>query len=82
MNFLVKHIILLDIVIWVKRKEFKGEIKNKKKNGEAYWVDVTISCDYDKDKKHIGFTSIRKEITKQKALEEKLKEITLNKKEG
>jgi PAS domain S-box-containing protein len=65
-----------------KGKEFKGEIKNKKKNGEAYWVDVTISCDYDKDKKHIGFTSIRKEITKQKALEEKLKEITLNKKEG
>lgn len=63
-------------------KEFKGVIKNKKKNGEAYWVDVTISSDYDKDKKHIGFTSIRKEITKQKELEKKLKELTLNKKEG
>jgi methyl-accepting chemotaxis protein len=70
--------------LWQKIKsgeEFKGIIKNKNKKGEAYWVNVAITCDYDKDNKHIGYTSIRTDITKQKELEEKLEELTLKKKE-
>lgn len=53
-------------------KTFYGEVKNKKKNGDDYWVDVAISQDLDNDGNHIGYSAIRSNISKQKILEELL----------
>ena len=46
-----------------------GEVKNKKKSGEAYWVLAYIEPVYSDDGKMIGFTSIRQEITDKKRVE-------------
>lgn len=46
-----------------------GEIKNKKKNGEAYWVLAHIDPMFDDNGKKIGYTSIRQEITDKKRVE-------------
>ncbi len=54
-------------------KTFYGEVKNKKKNGDDYWVDVAITQDFDKDGNHIGYSAIRSNISKQKNLEDLLK---------
>ncbi len=51
-------------------KTWKGEIKNKKKNGKYYWVDAVISPIFDKQKQIIGYTSIRHDITDKKKVEE------------
>ena len=53
-------------------KRFSGELKNKKKNGDSYWVNVEIAPEYDKEGKHIGYSAIRTNISQQKALEELL----------
>ena len=50
-------------------KVWKGEIKNKKKNGDYYWVDARISPNYEKGK-IIGYTAIRHDITDKKIIEE------------
>ena len=49
--------------IWV------GEIKNKKKNGEYYLVRATVSPLYDEYENHIGYSSIREDITDSKEVE-------------
>ena len=51
-------------------KSFSGEVKNKKKNGDAYWVNVEISPDFNQEGKHIGYSAIRTNISRQKQLEE------------
>ena len=56
-------------------KDFSGEIKNKKKNGESYWVSVNITKDLDKDGNHIGYSAIRSDISKQKDLEVELENM-------
>ncbi len=50
-------------------KTWKGEIKNKKKDGGYYWVDATISPNFDKKNRIIGYTSIRQDITNKKIVE-------------
>lgn len=52
------------------KKTWKGEIKNKKKNGGYYWVLATIEPRYNKLGEHIGFIAIRQDITDRKELEE------------
>ncbi|WP_171801003.1 ATP-binding protein [Sulfurimonas gotlandica] len=49
---------------------WEGDIKNKNKAGEFYWVRSTIFPDYNYNKKLIGYSSIRHDITAQKAKEE------------
>ncbi|MDA7746892.1 diguanylate cyclase [Psychromonas sp.] len=49
---------------------WKGEIKNKKKDGSFYWVDATISPQLNKNNQVIGYTSIRHDITDKKIIEE------------
>jgi len=49
---------------------WKGEIKNKKKDGSFYWVDATVSPQFDKNNNIIGYTSIRHDITDKKIIEE------------
>jgi diguanylate cyclase (GGDEF)-like protein/PAS domain S-box-containing protein len=49
-------------------KAWKGELKNKKKNSESYWIDVMIQPNY-KDNQISGYTSIRHDITNKKKIE-------------
>ncbi|WP_368030280.1 diguanylate cyclase [Arcobacter sp. s6] len=50
---------------------WKGELKNKKKDGTSYWVDITIYPDFDKTSgEKIGYTSIRHDISDKKRIEE------------
>lgn len=49
---------------------WQGEIKNKRKDNSFYWVQVTISPDFDFFKNIIGFTAIRQDISDKKKIEE------------
>lgn len=50
-------------------KTWKGEIKNKKKNGDAYWVYATISPEFDQFDNIVGYSAIRQDITEKKHIE-------------
>jgi PAS domain S-box-containing protein len=45
-----------------------GEIQNKAKNGDFYWVYATVVCEKDSDGKIIGYNAIRENITDKKRL--------------
>ena len=63
--------------LWQDLKENKywhGEIKNKNKDGSFYWVDSIIEADYDLQDNHIGYHSVRQNITDKKEIE-RLKKI-------
>ncbi|MFK5975635.1 MAG: diguanylate cyclase [Sulfurovum sp.] len=50
---------------------WNGEMKNKKKDGSFYWVDVTVFPELDEETgEKIGYISIRHEITDKKYIEE------------
>lgn len=51
-------------------KSWEGELKNKTKNGNTYWVKTFVAPLYDEYHKKIGYTSIRQNITHKKLLEE------------
>lgn len=42
-----------------------GIIKNRTKKGAFYWVDATITPEYDREQKIIGFISVRRKASKQ-----------------
>lgn len=46
-----------------------GELKNIKKSGDYYWLDITISPRFNGDKKIIGYTSVGHNITDKKIVE-------------
>jgi len=48
---------------------WEGEIKNKRKDGSYYWVRAYITPRYDNNKKVIGYSAVRKDITLQKNIE-------------
>jgi len=52
------------------KRTWKGEIKNKKKDGTFYWVEAIINPNLDKNNNIIGYTSIRQDITDKKRVEE------------
>ena len=50
-------------------KSFKGEIKNKRKNGTEYQAQTEISPVLDKNNKVINFVGIERDITQEKAID-------------
>jgi PAS domain S-box-containing protein len=53
-------------------KDWSGEIRNRKKNGELYWEDVVISPILDDQGNVINFVSVREDITLRKKMVEDL----------
>jgi len=46
-----------------------GELLNKRKNGELYWIDITILPNYNEANKIDSYTSVAKDITDKKTIE-------------
>jgi PAS domain S-box-containing protein len=59
-----------------KGKIWRGELKNKAKDGMLYWVKTIIVPIIDKDDRPVEYISIRTDITKEKILFERLVEST------
>lgn len=55
-------------------REWRGEFRNKKKNGQFYWERALISPIEDKEGRITGFIGIKEDITDYKLAQEKLRE--------
>lgn len=51
-------------------EKWTGEIRNKRKNGELYWIKATVSPKFDSEGTVIGMLSVRQDITDRKKVEE------------
>jgi len=58
-------------------KVWKGEIKNRKKTGDYYWVDIVITPIFNSKGNISGYSAIRHDITAQKAVESLSKNLEL-----
>jgi PAS domain S-box-containing protein len=67
----------------VPEREMESALKNgvyetedwrKRKDGSLFWASVTLTPIFSKDGKHVGYTKITGDITKQKELQDKLAE--------
>ena len=55
-----------------KDQKWNAEVKNKTKDGDFYWVNVTIYPNYDENGEKKGYTAIKADITLKKQIEELL----------
>lgn len=51
------------------KKSWSGEIKNRKKNGDSYWIRANIEPILDSDGDILGYQAIRQDITDKKTIE-------------
>jgi PAS domain S-box-containing protein len=65
-------------VIKNKKQVFAGEIKNKRKNGEVYTAEVSISPVLDGDNNILYFVGIEHDISDQKEAEEQVRQVLNN----
>lgn len=49
---------------------WRGELKNRKKGGGFYWVNMIVTPDYDMRGSLVGYSSIQNDITAEKAKEQ------------
>jgi PAS domain S-box-containing protein len=56
-------------------REWRGEIKNRRKDGSFYWVDTTIVALRDKNGQPYQYLAIRVDITHKKDAEQELKRM-------
>lgn len=61
-----------------KKQTFSGEIKNKRKNGEVYTAEVSISPVLDENQNIIYFVGIEHDVSDQKEAEEQVRQVLNN----
>ncbi len=49
--------------------EWRGQVKNRCKNGDTYWVDVTMTPQRDEDGHVTGYFAVRRKLTREKIIE-------------
>ena len=58
-------------------KVWRGEFKNKRKNGEEFWESASISPIKNEEREITHFVAVKKDITEQKKIRESLRESEL-----
>lgn len=60
------------------KRVWRGVVKNKKKNGDYYWVDSIVFPILNHQEEIIGYKSIRIDITDKKKLESMIEDVLLS----
>ncbi len=56
------------------RRPFRGEIRNRAKDGRIYWVDLEIRPMFDSAGAHVGFMAIQADVTERREVLKRLED--------